>query len=74
MIRAAIEDGIHEYRMLRGNEPYKYRLATDDPGLVTVAFARGVLGRVAISSAALSRPAIRRLRSLPAAVRSVRRR
>jgi CelD/BcsL family acetyltransferase involved in cellulose biosynthesis len=72
VIRAAIEDGIHEYRMLRGSEPYKYRLATADPGLVTVAFARGALGRIAIGSAALSRPAMRRLRSLPAAVKPAR--
>jgi CelD/BcsL family acetyltransferase involved in cellulose biosynthesis len=71
-IRAAFEDGIREYRLLRGGESYKYRFATADPGLVTVAFARGALGRVAVSSAALSRPVIRLLRSLPAAVKPAR--
>jgi len=74
VIRAAFEDGIHEYRLLRGGESYKSRLATADPGLVTVAFARSALGGMAVTSAAFARPAIRRLRSLPAAVRSVRRR
>ena len=64
VIRAAFEDGIREYSMLRGGEHYKYRLATADPGLVTVAFSRGALGRVAVSSVVLSRPVIRRLRSL----------
>jgi CelD/BcsL family acetyltransferase involved in cellulose biosynthesis len=72
VIRAAFEDGIREYRLLRGGEAYKYRLATDDPGLVTVAFANGPLGRLAVNSVAFSRPAIRRLRSFPAALRSMR--
>jgi CelD/BcsL family acetyltransferase involved in cellulose biosynthesis len=72
VIRAAFEDGIREYRMLRGNEPYKYRLATADPGLVTVAFARSAIGRVAVASAAFSRPIIRSLRSLPAALKRAR--
>jgi hypothetical protein len=31
-----------EFRFLRGSESYKYRFAEDDPGVVTVACARGV--------------------------------
>jgi CelD/BcsL family acetyltransferase involved in cellulose biosynthesis len=35
-IREAFDDGIDEYRLLRGGEPYKARFATDDLGLETV--------------------------------------
>ena len=35
-IREAIADGLDAYRMLRGGEPYKVRLATRDEGVVTV--------------------------------------
>jgi CelD/BcsL family acetyltransferase involved in cellulose biosynthesis len=48
-IRTACEEGVREYRFLRGGEPYKYRFATDDPGLVSIAVARGVLGRSLLS-------------------------
>jgi CelD/BcsL family acetyltransferase involved in cellulose biosynthesis len=48
-IRTACEEGVGEYRFLRGGEPYKYRFATDDPGLVSIAVARGVLGRSLLS-------------------------
>src|SRR5262249_51583991 len=44
-IRAAFEEGVREYRFLRGAEPYKYRFANEDPGLVSVAVARSALGR-----------------------------
>jgi CelD/BcsL family acetyltransferase involved in cellulose biosynthesis len=48
-IRAAAEDGIETYRFLRGDEPYKHRLA-DEGGttLETVALARGAAGRAAV--------------------------
>jgi CelD/BcsL family acetyltransferase involved in cellulose biosynthesis len=39
-IRAANDDGLDAYRLLRGDEPYKLRLATRDPGLVTIRRAR----------------------------------
>jgi CelD/BcsL family acetyltransferase involved in cellulose biosynthesis len=45
-MRAAFDDGVREYRMLRGGEEYKGRFATDDPGVETVALARGA-GRAA---------------------------
>jgi CelD/BcsL family acetyltransferase involved in cellulose biosynthesis len=46
-IREAAADGMHEYRFLRGAEPFKLRFADSDPGLETVALARGFAGRVA---------------------------
>ena len=42
-IREALNDGIHEYRFLRGGEEYKYRFTSEDPGLETTAWARGPL-------------------------------
>jgi CelD/BcsL family acetyltransferase involved in cellulose biosynthesis len=47
-IRTAFEDGMREYRLLRGDEEYKGRFAGDDPGLDTVAIPRGLAGRAAI--------------------------
>ena len=58
-VRAAQADGVDEYRFLRGDEPYKYRLATEDPGLVTIARGRGALGRAALAGAIGAR-AVRR--------------
>ena len=40
-IRQAADDGIAEYRLLRGGEDYKLRFAVADPGLETVAVAGG---------------------------------
>jgi CelD/BcsL family acetyltransferase involved in cellulose biosynthesis len=54
-IRAAIEDGAREYRFLRGDEPYKYRFANADPGLETVAVARGAAGRAALAALRVAR-------------------
>ncbi len=51
-IRAAAEDGIREYRFLRGDETYKRRFADSDEGLETVAVARGVRGKIAAGTAA----------------------
>jgi CelD/BcsL family acetyltransferase involved in cellulose biosynthesis len=62
-IRQAFDDGMTEYRLLRGGEEYKGRFASDDPGLETVALPHGLLGRGAIAAAAAARsmsPALRR--------------
>ena len=48
-IRAALEDGMGEYRFLLGGEAYKDRFANADPGLVTVAAASSPLGRAALA-------------------------
>jgi CelD/BcsL family acetyltransferase involved in cellulose biosynthesis len=50
-IRAALEDGVREYKLLRGGEGYKDRFATDDPGLETAAVARGTAARAAVAAA-----------------------
>jgi hypothetical protein len=47
----AIEDGVSEYRFLRGAEPYKWRFAGRDPGVVTVGAANGALGRAVLHGA-----------------------
>jgi CelD/BcsL family acetyltransferase involved in cellulose biosynthesis len=62
-IRAALDDGIREYRFLRGGEAYKHRFATEDPGLQTVTFARGARGRSVVAGArvAYAVPPLRRL-------------
>jgi CelD/BcsL family acetyltransferase involved in cellulose biosynthesis len=54
-IRAAVAGGAREYRFLRGDEPYKYRFASDDPGLETIVLARGAAGRAALTAARLAR-------------------
>jgi CelD/BcsL family acetyltransferase involved in cellulose biosynthesis len=43
-IRDCVEAGMSRYLFLRGNEPYKLRFATADPGLETIALGSGVLG------------------------------
>ena len=48
-IREALQDGMSEYRLLRGDEAFKSRFATSDPGLETLARPRGLLGRVALA-------------------------
>jgi CelD/BcsL family acetyltransferase involved in cellulose biosynthesis len=50
-IRACIEDGLDRFMFLRGDEPYKRRFATSDPGLETVALATGVLAGAALRAA-----------------------
>jgi CelD/BcsL family acetyltransferase involved in cellulose biosynthesis len=59
-IRSAVEDGIEEYRFLRGPEDYKFRFATENPGVVSVALATSMLGRVGLAA----RSARRKLRVL----------
>ena len=50
-IRQAFADGAREYRFLEGEEPFKYRFATEDGGLQTIAVARGPLATAALSAA-----------------------
>ncbi len=61
-MREAFDDGMREYRMLRGAEAYKDRFATEDKGLETVAVSRGV-GRAAYAIGSAAR------RTMPARVR-----
>jgi CelD/BcsL family acetyltransferase involved in cellulose biosynthesis len=51
-IRQAAEDGVREYRLLRGGEDYKLRFATADPGLETVVLGRGPVAGVALPALA----------------------
>ena len=51
-MQAAMDDGMREYRLLRGGETYKDRFATADPGVETVALGRGALGRAAVAAGA----------------------
>lgn len=54
-IRAALEDGVAEYRFLRGDDAYKYRFANADPRLETVGLAGSLAGRVALAAGAVTR-------------------
>ena len=56
-IRESIQDGMSEYRLLRGDESFKYRFATSDPGLETLARPNGALGRLALALRAVRRRA-----------------
>ncbi|MEA2245559.1 MAG: hypothetical protein QOH46_88, partial [Solirubrobacteraceae bacterium] len=47
-IQSAFDDGMLEYRLLRGGEGYKERFASDDPGLETMALTRGPVGKAAL--------------------------
>jgi CelD/BcsL family acetyltransferase involved in cellulose biosynthesis len=51
-IRSAFEDGMREYRFLRGGDAYKDRFADGDPGVETALVGRGSLGRPAVAAAA----------------------
>jgi CelD/BcsL family acetyltransferase involved in cellulose biosynthesis len=53
-IREAAADGMKEYRLLRGREAFKLRLADADRGLETFTIARGVRGNVAGRAAAVA--------------------
>jgi len=52
-IRAAAADGMQEYRFLRGDESFKYRFATEDPGIETVGMGYGPIGRAALEASSL---------------------
>lgn len=65
-IRAAFEDGMSEYRFLRGEQPFKYRFANADPGVETIGVACGSIGHAALAGGAalpdaLAAPLRRRL-------------
>jgi CelD/BcsL family acetyltransferase involved in cellulose biosynthesis len=60
-LRAAVEDGASEFRLLRGDEAYKQRLADAGRDTSTVAVAGGVVGGALIHSAKARRSARRRL-------------
>jgi CelD/BcsL family acetyltransferase involved in cellulose biosynthesis len=49
-MRQAFEDGIGQYRFLRGGEDYKYRFAAIDPGLETIARASGALAKAVLAT------------------------
>jgi CelD/BcsL family acetyltransferase involved in cellulose biosynthesis len=56
-VRAALEDGMREYRFLRGGEDFKRRFTDSDPAVVTVALARTMAGRASVAAgAALAAP------------------
>jgi CelD/BcsL family acetyltransferase involved in cellulose biosynthesis len=65
-IRESLNDGLAEYRMLRGHDPYKYRFATEDQGLDSVAIAGGRLGVGVVAAARLARRSRRARRALHA--------
>ncbi len=47
-MRAALGDGVREYRFLRGGEAYKGRFANEDRGLETIGVAGGLAGTAAL--------------------------
>jgi CelD/BcsL family acetyltransferase involved in cellulose biosynthesis len=61
-IKAAFDDDLARYSFLRGDEPYKDRLADSDPGLQTRALGRGPLGGALLlaGSLALRSPQLRK--------------
>ncbi len=54
-IRSAFEDGCRDYRFLLGDEPYKDRFATKDPGLETVLVPATAAGRAALAGVGAAR-------------------
>lgn len=61
-IRSAREDGMREYRFLRGGEAFKHRFADEDDGLVTTIAGLSAPGRAAAAGAPLALAARRALR------------
>lgn len=53
-IQGAFEDGLDRYSFLRGDEPYKDRLAEADPGLETRALGKGILGAATVGGGSLA--------------------
>jgi CelD/BcsL family acetyltransferase involved in cellulose biosynthesis len=51
-MRSALEDGVDEYRLLRGAEHYKQRFATHDRGLQTLVIGNGAVSALAAAAAA----------------------
>jgi CelD/BcsL family acetyltransferase involved in cellulose biosynthesis len=54
-IRQALEDGMSEYRFLRGGESYKYRFSNSDRDVETMAITHGLAPRVALGAARVGR-------------------
>jgi CelD/BcsL family acetyltransferase involved in cellulose biosynthesis len=54
-VRQALDDGMREYRFLRGGSALKARFATADPGLETTGLARGASARLLLATAAAAR-------------------
>lgn len=50
-VRAALEDGMREFRLLRGGAAYKERFATADPGIETYGLTRGAAAAGVLSAA-----------------------
>jgi CelD/BcsL family acetyltransferase involved in cellulose biosynthesis len=53
-IRSALEDGMREYRFLRGGETYKDRFTDDPGGSETFVLHRGIRGRAAVKIAGMA--------------------
>jgi CelD/BcsL family acetyltransferase involved in cellulose biosynthesis len=49
-IRSAVEEGAAEYRFLRGDEAFKARYATHDPGIVSIGAGLGRSGRSLVAA------------------------
>lgn len=49
-IRAGVEDGVREYRFLRGEQPFKYRFANGDPGVESFGVPCGHRARLALAA------------------------
>ena len=62
-IRSGADEGVGEFALLRGHEPYKYRFATEDRGLDSVCVTRGPAGAAALAvlKAVRSSPTARKL-------------
>ena len=67
-IRSACEDGMREFRFLRGGEEYKYRFAPGDAGVETVGWGNGRFGQAALVSAVSLHNVRRTLRHLSSRV------
>jgi CelD/BcsL family acetyltransferase involved in cellulose biosynthesis len=65
-IRAALADGVTEYRLLRGDEPYKARFATRDHPLDTLGVASGPRGKTLVAAAGILRSSSRLRKALRA--------
>ena len=62
-IREALGDGMSEYRLLLGGEPYKYRFANEDREVVTLATTRTRRAHAVLAGAVAARRSRAKLRS-----------
>jgi CelD/BcsL family acetyltransferase involved in cellulose biosynthesis len=63
-IREAFNDGVGEYRLLRGRESYKDRFSSEDHGLETIGLSRTPAGKASILAAVAARSIPRPARRL----------